>query len=149
MTQIGGLILGVGDFGITELVTQAESYAEESEQLVNSIKGGGHTKIEKYTAENQLPATGSFSSVYFLNVAGSKYLKYWNGTAYVDANTKADLPKCVSSVQRDYYATFADISTANYAGRVASIHVIEDVNNSNGTGAYYFDGTTLNELLLL
>lgn len=108
-----------------------------------------YMKVEKYTAENQLPTTGSFNSVYFLNVAGSKYLKYWNGASYVSASTKVDLPKCVSSIQRDYYATFADISTANYNGRNADICVIEDVNNSNETGLYYFDGTTLNELLLI
>ena len=108
-----------------------------------------HTRIAKYTAESQLPVTGDVGTVYFLNVTGNKYLKYWNGVAYVNASTKVDLPKCVSSVQQDYYATFADISIANYGNRVASIHVIEDVNNQNGTGLYYFDGSTLNELLLL
>lgn len=100
-------------------------------------------KIEKYTAENQLPTTGRFNSVYFLNVAGSKYLKYWDGTAYVNASTKTDLPKCVSSIQRDYYATFSDISTANYNGRNADICVISDETQSGFVGLYFFDGSNL------
>jgi hypothetical protein len=100
-------------------------------------------RIAKYTAENQLPTTGNAATVYFLNVAGSKYLKYWNGAAYVNASTKTDLPKCVSSVQRDYYATFSDISTTNYGNRVAEIQVIEDETQGNLTGYYKFDGINL------
>jgi hypothetical protein len=103
-----------------------------------------HTRIAKYTAENQLPLTGDARTVYFLNVAGNKYLKYWDGTAYVNASTKTDLPKCISSIQRDYYATFADISTANYNVRNASICVISDETQNNQTGLYFYDGTNLN-----
>jgi hypothetical protein len=100
-------------------------------------------RVAKYTAESQLPITGDVGTVYFLNVAGSKYLKYWNGTAYVNASTKTDLPKCVSSVQKDYYATFADISISNYTGRIASIIVIEDETQENQNGFYVFNGTSL------
>ena len=100
-------------------------------------------RIAKYTAESQLPTVGNVGTVYFLNVAGSKYLKYWNSTTYANASTKTDLPKCISSIQRDYYAKFSDISTANYGNRVAEIQVIEDETKSNLPSLYYFDGNSL------
>lgn len=106
-------------------------------------------KIEKYTSESSLPKVGSFQSVYFLTVNAIKYLKYWDGSSYINASTRTDIPNCVSDYVRDFYAVYTDVNTSKYNGRCAEIIVIEDSNNNNSIGKYFFNGTTLQEYFML
>lgn len=115
---------------------------------VKEIISSGKSKIEKYTNENQLPTIGNFKTVYFLNVNNNKYLKFWNGTSYI--NTSILTLNCISDYKYDYYAKYSDINLSLYSGNFQDIVVIEDeLNNNNGIGRYFYNGLTINELLLL
>jgi hypothetical protein len=100
-------------------------------------------KIEKYTSEALLPAVGNSSTIYFLNVSGVKYLKYWNGSAYANASEKIILPNAVSDFHRDYHAKKSDINLTNYLGFFRNIAVIEDEDNANTFTNYFYNGSEL------
>lgn len=99
--------------------------------------------IQKYTSESLLPTIGDSKVVYFLNVSGSKYLKYWNGIEYINASTRTDYPKAISFYLRDYYAKYSDIDTSKYNGSTRDILVVEDENNSSQATSYLFNGSIL------
>ena len=48
-----------------------------------------------------------------------------------------------------YYSKYNDISLSIYGGSCADIVVIEDINNNNGIGKYFYNGTTLQEYFML
>lgn len=100
-------------------------------------------KVEKYTLEASLPTIGSLLSIYFLTVDGIKYLKYWDGTAYVNASDKITLPNMVPDFYRDYYAKKSDVNITNYSGFCRNIAVIEDEDNSNSLTHYFYNGSEL------
>lgn len=107
------------------------------------------SKIEKYTSEASLPTTGSLNVVYFLNVSGTKYLKFWNGGSYVNASSNITLPNCISDSIRDYYAKYSDINLSAYNGKCIDIVVIEDETQSNYLGKYFYDGLTMHSYFSL
>ena len=101
--------------------------------LYDSLK---NKKILKYTSESSLPITGDLFTVYFLTVSNVKYLKYWNGTIYINAIL-------ISDFFRDYYAKKADINLSNYLGVCRNIAVIEDEDNGGTFTHYFYNGTEL------
>lgn len=115
-----------------------------SSRVTYDISGNilSNAKLVKLTNENQLSSIGDSLTCYFLNVSGNKYLKAWNGTSYYNTNKFSD-------IYRDCYATFANINTSIYSNSFVDIVVIEDENNNNGIGKYFWNGTTLQEYFML
>ena len=129
------------DDGLNVLISNTIRLKRISGLSLNSVPT--RSKIEKYTSEASLPTTGSLNVVYFLNVSGTKYLKFWNGGSYVNASSNILLPNCISDSIRDYYAKYSDINLTAYNGKCIDIVVIEDETQSNYLGRYFYDGTNL------
>lgn len=118
---------------------KGSSYKIKKDNFIGKV----NLTVKKYTSESQLPGIGDLNTVYFLNVSNVKYLKYWDGTQYLNASAKPTMPFTVQDFFRDFYAKKSSVVLANYNGKCAQIAVIEDEDNGDTFTHYFYNGTEL------